>query len=66
MDAVEYLKNFKKICESYSNCCHCPFNKINNCTEYSCISYMTRYPEKAVQIMEQWTEECKNIRQKEF
>lgn len=33
MDAVEYLKNFKKICESYSNCYHCPFNKINNCTE---------------------------------
>ena len=67
VDAVEYLKNFNKMCESYGNhCYHCPISKINNCTEYLCSDYTMKYPEKVVQIVEQWIEEQKNTRQKEF
>ena len=67
MDAVECLRNFNKMCKSYGNRCYlCSFSRINNCTEYCCIDYIIQYPEKAVQIVEQWIEEQKNTRQKEF
>ena len=67
MDAVEYLRNFDSMCKSYESCCYrCPISRVNNCTKYYCRDYITQFPEKAVQIVEQWTEKQKNTRQKEF
>ena len=66
VDAVEYLKSLKKMCESYSACYHCPLGKTSYCTEYPCRDFITQKPEKAVQIVEQWKEDQKNTRQKEF
>lgn len=60
VDAVEYLRNFDSMCKSYESCCYrCPISRVNNCTKYYCRDYITQFPEKAVQIVEQWTEKQK-------
>ena len=50
MDAVEYLKTMKRMCNECGKCERCPLNKA-----YSCV--YEENPEEAVAIVEQWLKE---------
>lgn len=53
MDAVKYLKERERMCDSYNNMCDgCGFGKVPQCnlTEKD-------NPEKAVEIVEKWSSE---------
>lgn len=55
MNAVEYIKNLRRLCESQADCPECPLHE--NCKEDGyvyCIADVSEYVEKAVQIVEQW------------
>lgn len=66
VDAVEFLKGYDRMCKSSDSCMNCCLHCGNNGTGRACSVYIRKCPEKAVQIVEQWTEEHKNTRQKEF
>lgn len=60
MDAVKFLNEYYRLCKTYFNtnrgdkCTGCPF-EIN---DFSCyMEDITTKPEKAVEIVEQWSEE---------
>lgn len=57
MDAIEYLKEFDRMCKSQPNCKRCPFNYRNNGTETLCLDFLMQNPEKAVDIVEKWSKE---------
>lgn len=53
MDAVRYLKERKRMCDSYSNMCNgCGFGKVPQCDQTE-----DDNPEKAVAIVEKWSAE---------
>lgn len=56
MDAVEFLKEWKRMCEStlYGDC---PVNKYCRCCVDSEISILESESEKIVNIIEQWSKE---------
>ena len=73
MDAVECIKNLRRLCESQADCHECPLHE--NCKEGGnvyciavyCIADVSEYAEKAVQIVEQWAKEHPiKTRQSEF
>lgn len=74
MDAVEYLKTIKRMCEWYKPICWGENNqtpcklRIKACKEgMGCVDYCNTYPEEAVKIVEQWAKEHpKKTRQSEF
>lgn len=55
MDAVEYLKASKRICEAYETCKGCPLNR-EEC-ENDCTILEHELPEEAVRIVEKWGKE---------
>lgn len=63
MDAVKYLKERKRMCDSYNNMCDgCGFGKIPKCNHTE-----EDNPEKAVEIVEKWSaEHPMKMRQSEF
>lgn len=62
MDAVEYVKELRRICKSHPACNVCPLN-----SKFCYIANMCEDAEKAVKIVEQWAKEHPvNTRQSEF
>lgn len=63
MDAVKYLKEKERMCDSYNNMCDgCGFGKIPKCNRTE-----EDNPEKAVAIVEKWSAEHPiKTRQSEF
>lgn len=58
MDAVEYLKTRKRMCESTpESCSSCPLSVGNNGIHTVCDIFINTHPEQAVAIVEQWAEE---------
>lgn len=67
MDAVEFLKTEKRMCESYGICSGCPIRDEKHRERLSCDQYMREYPEKTVAIVEKWLAEHPiKTRQSEF
>lgn len=63
MDAVKYLKERNRMCDSYTNMCDgCGFGKVPKCNRTE-----EDNPEKAVDIVERWSAEHPiKTRQSEF
>ena len=60
MDAVMYLKEKNRMCDSYEIkdfCDHCPLAEGNNGTDLDCIDLQYEHPEKAVGIVEKWSKD---------
>ena len=73
MDAVEYLKAKARMTKRGDgavcniSCKDCPIGIDNNGVETNCRKLESYYPEKAVEIIEQWAKEHpKKTRQSEF
>lgn len=69
MDAVEYLKEAIRICNTTNDCKECPFRNLK--ATFPCHSWVDSVdaanPEKAVEIVEKWAaEHPKKTRQSEF
>lgn len=56
MDAVEFLKEYHRMCKSV-DCIKCGLYHLNNETGSNCPEYIEAHPDKAVQIVEQWSKE---------
>ncbi len=54
MDALEFAKEMKRMCESYKHCSDCPLIQENSCD--------TDGLEKAVPIVEKWSKEHPIVR----
>ena len=50
IDAVEYLKTMKRMCDQYNGCSICPLNETLACV-------YVKNPEEAVDIVERWAKE---------
>ena len=74
MDAVEYLKTIKRMCELHKPICWgednhtpCELRIKANAKGMSCNDYATTFPEEAVAIVEKWAKEHpRKTRQSEF
>lgn len=68
MDAVEYTKTLRRLCESQANCPEYPLHE--NCEEDNygyCNGNASEYVEKSVHIAEQWAKDHPvKTRQSEF
>lgn len=53
MDAVNFLKEFKRMCQSYQRCAICPLND----TEYCVMLPFYDIGEDIVRIVEQWSKD---------
>lgn len=51
MDAVKFIKNRNRMCNSMESCSQCPFIEMNYC------DFDTEDPEKLVALVEQWSQE---------
>ena len=66
MDAVEFLKKKRRMC-SGGNCDRCSLQVGNNGTDYGCRTFVEKYPEAAVAVVEKWSaEHPAKTRQSEF
>ena len=63
MDAIEYLKQKKRMAKKNSTgccairCSECPLYAENNGMNCECSELETLYPEKTIEIVEQWAQE---------
>ena len=58
MDAIKFMKEKKRMCESYSMCTEaCPLKIPVYENGFTCIRYCFDNPEKAVAIVEKWSAE---------
>ena len=51
MDAVKFIKEKNRMCDTVANCDKCPLNDVDNCTPYS------DNVEEIVDIVEMWSKE---------
>lgn len=54
MDAVEFIKEYYRICEAHEDCVDCPFTKEE--IDIPC-DLISKNAEKIVSIVKQWAEE---------
>ena len=68
MDAVEFLKTKKRMCENFiGTCVGCPIRDEKHRERISCDKYMRDYPVEAIAIIEKWLAEHPiKTRQSEF
>lgn len=75
MDAVEFLKEKNRMCNSFDDCCkdkesHTFFCELHiklNETRETCAEYIKNHPEEAVVIVEKWSKaHPRKTRQSEF
>ena len=70
MDAVKYLKEVKRMCNTYvlcKNCGDCPMRLGNDGQHGDCGNFIDACPEEAVELVEQWSNEHPiKTRQSEF
>lgn len=58
MDAVEYLKERERMCESFgTSCVGCPIHSDSKKAGHYCKTFIRTCPEQAVAIVEQWSKE---------
>lgn len=59
MDAVKFLKEKKRMCDSFDDyCTDCTGCEIESKSSgMHCAEYIEKYPEQAVEIVEKWSEE---------
>lgn len=58
MDAVEFLRERKRMCKYYDGKCHeCPIGIAKEPYNKLCREYLENYPEMAVPIVEEWSKE---------
>lgn len=57
MDAIEYLKELKRMCDSYPSCLICPLFNWSNEYRVKCHVFQKNHPEKAVELVEKWSKE---------
>lgn len=55
MDAVKFLKEYRRICDEYDYCKDCPIRKENGYSILSCNEWVDCNPEKAVKVVEEWS-----------
>ena len=66
MDAVKFLKEFNRMCKTYTDCAGCPFESHQYCTENPAWHTDATY-ESAVEFLAQWlAERPAKTRQSEF
>lgn len=56
MDAAKYIKEKKRMCNTYHNCDGCPI-KIAREDDYFCSEWILEYTNEAVALVERWSEE---------
>lgn len=75
MDAVEFLKEKNRMCNSFNDCCKdkesktffCEIHTKLNETRETCAEYCNNHPEETVAIVEKWSKEHpRKTRQSEF
>ena len=68
MDAVEYLKENDRMCQSHATICYgCPIYEMGRDTDLDCIETIRENKEQAVEAVERWSKEHpKKIRQDKF
>ena len=58
MEAIEFLKEYKRMCESMvDECSVCPMSFENNKHNVACSHLLKKCPEDACKIVEQWSKE---------
>lgn len=58
MDAIKFMKEKKRMCNSYSECTEiCPLKKLMDENRLTCLGYCFAHPEEAVSIVEEWSKE---------
>ena len=57
MDAIEYIKELKRMCDGFADCTGCPLCHKENGTEQICGRFRSEHPEKAVELVEKWSKE---------
>lgn len=57
MDAVEYLKMRKRMCENISDCDNCPLGSYNDGGPRTCDKFEEAHPGQTVEIVEKWAAE---------
>lgn len=67
MDAVKYIKEKQRMCNSFTLCKGCEVDYMLKAMPGSCINFFCENPEKAVSIVEKWADEHPaKTRQSEF
>ena len=49
MDAVTYVKEYRRLCNEHSACIGCPLNKFESCVDAD--------PKEMVKVVEKWSKE---------
>lgn len=58
MDAVEYLKEKDRMCQSHATICYgCPIYEMGRDTDLDCIETIREKKEQAVEAVEKWAKE---------
>ena len=58
MDAVEFFNEKSRLTKGCTiDCVKCKLSSYNNGFELSCSDFECKYPEKAIETLEQWSEE---------
>lgn len=55
MDAVKYLKELSRMCDTYESCSKCQIGNIS--LRNTCSENLRKFSEKAVEIVEKWSAE---------
>lgn len=64
MDAVKFINERRRMCDSYNTCSECP---IHSDTKMDCDKYLNTHPENYVKTVEKWSaEHPEKARQSEF
>lgn len=56
MDAIKFIKEYKRMCKNYQSCLDCPLAKENNGHEIYCTDFMTEFTEKTFEIVSKWSD----------
>ena len=57
MNAIDYLKELNRMCNSNLECPECPLFYVNNGRGLACSNFDKKRPEEAVEIVEKWSKE---------
>ena len=58
MTALEYLKTKARMTNNCTiSCKQCYFHQVEDLKEYTCFTFQTKHPEKAIEIVKKWAEE---------
>ena len=55
---VNFIRESKRMCDFYPHDCDsCPMNVVNNDCDELCTVFIKKYPERAVEIVQTWSDE---------